>query len=453
VQDDARSFRRTLTVILSILGLLTAGSVLLFGHLLFKSLSRDVVADALLHSRLDAERIARGVQERSSGDLYTLKYRQKEIDTFVGSALSERQVLNEVRVFDKTGKLLYAYQSVVTRPQQAATPHAEGEAVVPVPPSNTAPDQNLREITLPVRDPYDIAVPIGDLGVLRVGVSRKELEARVEKLRGRLYARTFAAAIASLLGIGAASAAVIVLYARNRRVEAAHAEAERRAELGEVAAGLAHEIRNPLNAMSLNLELLEEQLGRAAVDKTAPNAVELARSARHETGRLARLLTDFLAYARPSPITPVPADLNDPASDAVVFLTPEAEQRGIHLEFTPRPGGAPAKLDEARVKQVVMNLVGNALDAVDGLSPDRRRVTVGVEEDGDSWRLTVADCGRGVPRDKESEIFGVFVSTKPAGTGLGLPIAERIVKAHGGSLTLSSSAGEPTRAVATFPKA
>jgi len=104
VRDDARSFRRTLTVILSLLGLLTAGSVLLFGHLLFKSLSQDVVQDALLHSRLDAERIARGVAERSSGDLYTLKYRQKEIDTFVGSTLSERQILNEVRVEDNNGK-------------------------------------------------------------------------------------------------------------------------------------------------------------------------------------------------------------------------------------------------------------------------------------------------------------------------------------------------------------
>lgn len=453
MRDDARSFRRTLTVILSILGLLTAGSVLLFGHLLFKSLSKDVVADALLRSRLDAERIARGVAERSAGDLYTLKFRQKEIDTFVGSSLTERQILNEVRVYDKAGKLLYAYQSALTRPQAGEAPRPEGGGIVPVPPgSSISPSESVREVTQPISDPYAIEVPIGDFGVLRVGVSRKELEGRVEKLRRRLYERTFAAAIASLLGIGAASAAVILLFARNRRIEAERAEAERRAELGEVAAGLAHEIRNPLNAMNLNLELLEEQLAGGRAVPSGTGVVELAHAARQETGRLARLLTDFLAYARPTPIVTVPADLNEPAADAVAFLLPEAQQRGIRLEFQARPGGAPAKLDEARVKQVVLNLVGNALDAVEGLAPERRRVSVRIEDAGAFWALTVSDCGPGVPASRQREVFGVFVSTKPAGTGLGLPIAERIVRGHGGTLTLSSASGEPTRAVATFPR-
>src|SRR5439155_8089243 len=105
-----------------------------------------------------------------------------------------------------------------------------------------------------------LEVPIGDFGVLRVGVSRKELAGRVEKLRTTLYFRTALAAGVSLLGIAAASAAILLLIRRARRSEAARVEAERRAELGEVAAGLAHEIRNPLNAMSLNLELLEEQI-------------------------------------------------------------------------------------------------------------------------------------------------------------------------------------------------
>lgn len=118
-------------------------------------------------------------------------------------------------------------------------------------------------------------------------------------------------------------------------VEAARIEAERRAELGEVATGLAHEIRNPLNAMSLNLELLEEQLERGT---SAVSAAELASATRVETGRLARLLADFLAYARPSPLVTVPADLNEPASEAVSFLGPEAKMRRIALEFRPRDG-------------------------------------------------------------------------------------------------------------------
>jgi two-component system, NtrC family, sensor histidine kinase HydH len=450
---DARAFRRTLSITLGILGLLTAGAVLLFGHLLFKALSKDVVNDALLHTKLDAERIARGVHERTAGDPYVLELKRTEIDRFVQAGLSERQILTEVEIRDSaTHQVLYSYGGRLIVPESLKGPGAEVPGQVPVPPQ---PLPRTFTLTESLDDPYDIEVPIGDFAVLRFGVSRRELERRVEKLRKELYLRTFAAASVSLLGIAAASAAVILLFKRTRRIEEAHLEAERRAELGEVAAGLAHEIRNPLNAMNLNLELLEEQLQRASGSRNLPPgaAADLAHAARVETGRLARLLTDFLSYARPTPIVPVPADLNEPAGEAVAFLAPEAEKRRIRLEFVPHPGGAPAKLDVGRVKQVVLNLVANALDAVEAEGAEAREVRVVVDDDGAFWRLTVTDRGPGVPSAKAGDLFKLFVSTKPAGTGLGLPIAERIVKGHGGTLALVSKPGEPTRAVATFPKA
>lgn len=462
---EDRSFRRTLTITLTLLGLLTAGSVLLFGHLLFKSLSKDVVADALLRSRRDAERVARGVAEKAGADLgFTLQYRQKEIDSIVGSTL-ERQIVNDVEVRDRQGKVLYRYGSILTNPETVSPPPPEGRGVTLDRNKPLVPEVREASATFQIADPYNIEVPIGDFATLRVGVSRRELEGRVEKLREKLYQRTFAAAIVSLLGIAAASGVILLLFRKTRRIEAARVEAERRAELGEVAAGLAHEIRNPLNAMGLNLELLEEQLQRTAKGDGAPaaepnrsgsafaaSAAELAQAARQESGRLARLLTDFLAYAKPAPLAPVPSDLNEPAAEAVSFLLPEAERRKIRLDFTPHPGGASSKLDVGRVKQVVMNLVANALDAVESEGAASREVHVKVEEDGAFWKITVSDRGPGLRDAEVSDLFRVFVSTKPAGTGLGLPIAERIVKAHGGTLTLESSEGEPTRAVATFPR-
>lgn len=442
---EARRFRRNLTAVLTLVGLLTAGAVLLFGHLLFKALSKDVVDEALLYSRQDAQRIARGLAERAAGDLYTLKVNQKESDVFVGSALSERQILSEVRVYDSKGQLVYAYSGILSRPERPGV-RPEGAQTISTAPLE--PVAHSSETTGQISDPYGIEVPIGDFGTLKVGVSQKELEARVEVLRGKLYKRIFAAAVVSLLGILAASWAVMLLVRRTRLVEAARIEAERRAELGEVATGLAHEIRNPLNAMSLNLELLEEQLEKG---KSGVSAAELAAATRVETGRLARLLADFLSYARPSPLVTVAADLNEPAAEAVSFLGPEARMRRIALEFRPHDGGAPALLDTARVKQVVLNLVGNALDAVEAEGATAREVDVSIEDGGPYWRLTVADRGPGLDR-KTTDVFRVFVSTKPAGTGMGLPIAERIVRAHGGELTLASRRGEPTLAVATFPK-
>jgi signal transduction histidine kinase len=453
--SESRAFRRSLTLVLAVLGLLTAGAVGLFGHLLFKSLSKDVVNDAILHTKLDAERLARGIAERTSGDPYVLKLKQTEIDRLVTSGLSERQILTEVEVLDSARKeVLYSYRGTLTVPDRKAQPGAEGPRVLDVKPAEPGTSARISTLEAPEQDPFNMEVNVGDFAVLRFGVSRRVLAERVERLRRELYLKTFAAAVVSLLGILAASAAVILLYQRTRRVEAAHFEAERRAELGEVAAGLAHEIRNPLNAMGLNLELLEEKLAHrgAVAGSSAVSAVDLAQAARVETSRLARLLTDFLSYARPSPLSPVPADLNDAAGEAVAFLQPEAGRRHIRLTFAPRPGGAPARLDPARVRQVVLNLVGNALDAVEAEGAAAREVEARVEDAGGFWRLTVADRGPGVPATKTADLFKLFVSTKPAGTGLGLPIAERIVRAHGGTLALSSSPGEPTRAVATFPK-
>ncbi|MGE5347531.1 MAG: sensor histidine kinase [Acidithiobacillales bacterium] len=449
---EGRAFRGRLTAVLVLLGLLTAGSVALFGHLLFKSLSRDVVNDALLLSRLDAERIARGVVEKSAGDPYILRLKQTEIDRYLRQGLAERKILTEVQIVDvRKHEILYSYDSTLKVPESKPKgveggPSETVEPVLPLP--------RTYSLETPTANPYDIEVPIGEFAVLRFGVSRKELGRRVEKLRSELYHRTAAAAVVSLLGIAAASAAVGILYRRTRRVEEAQVEAERRAELGEVAAGLAHEIRNPLNAMSLNLELLEEQLGRGSGRPPSPavSAADLAQAARLETARLSRLLTDFLSYARPSPISAIPADLNEPAGEAVSFLLPEAAKRGIVLDFVPQPGGAPANLDAARVKPVVLNLVGNALDAVESEKAAAREVHVRVDAEGPFWRLTVSDLGPGVSEEKKEELFRLFESTKPAGTGLGLPIADRIVKAHGGTLTLHSEPGQPTRAVATFPK-
>jgi signal transduction histidine kinase len=450
---EAASFRRSITLVLTVLGLLTAGSVFLFGHLLFKTLSRDVVADAILHTKLDAERLARGIAERSAGDPYVLRLKQTEIDRLVRAGVSERQILTEVEVLDSTKKeVLYSYSGTLTVPDRPR-PGVEDPRIVSVRPVEPGTTSRSYEFESPEANPYDLEVPVGDFAVLRFGVSRQVLAARVEKLRRELYLRTFAAASVSLLGIAAASAAVLLLVRRTRRAEEARAEAERRAELGEVAAGLAHEIRNPLNAMGLNLELLEEQLkGAAAGRPGAPPPAELAQAARQETSRLSRLLGDFLSYARPSPLNTVPADLNEAAGEAVAFLAPEAERREIRLAFAPYAGGAPARLDPARVRQVVLNLVANALDAVEAEGAAAREVGVRVEDAGAKWRLAVTDSGPGVPPAKTADLFKLFVSTKPAGTGLGLPIAERIVKAHGGALTLTSRPGEPTRAEATFPK-
>jgi len=426
---EARRFRRNLTAVLSLVGLLTAGSVFLFGHLLFKTLSKDVVDEAILYSRQDALRIARGLAERAAGDVYTLKVQQKDVDVFVGSALSDRQVLSEVRVYDSKNQLVYAYTGLLSRPERAR-PRPEGGQTLATDP--VEPSSRSSETTAQITDPYGIEVPIGDFGTLKVGVSQRELQARVEVLRGKLYKRIFAAAVVSFLGILAASWAVMLLVRRTRKVEAARVEAERRAELGEVATGLAHEIRNPLNSALLALKVAARRLGAAPPS----SALEGVDSARGELERIERLLTDFLWFARPVSANALPGRLSAPAEAVARLVSAEVAERGIELTTSFDAGASPVAFDEDCIRQVIFHLVRNAIEAASAGG----HIAVRVRACATTTELDVEDDGPGIAGDV-ARLFVPFHTTKSLGTGLGLTIVQRIAADHGGEIRVESAPG------------
>ncbi|HEU5055191.1 MAG TPA: ATP-binding protein, partial [Kofleriaceae bacterium] len=210
--------------------------------------------------------------------------------------------------------------------------------------------------------------------------------------------------------------------------------AERLASLGTMAAGLAHEIRNPLNAAHLQLSVARRRLARSSGDAGAARAVELAGA---EMARLAGLVEDFLQFARPQPLRLERADLRALARDAVALLAPEAGVLGVSLEMT--DGAAVfTRLDREKMKQVLLNLVRNALEA----AGTGGRVRIDVQEQAGSACLTIEDTGRGFPED--APIFEPFFTTKVGGTGLGLAIVHRIVADHGGTVSASSRSGNKT---------
>ena len=210
--------------------------------------------------------------------------------------------------------------------------------------------------------------------------------------------------------------------------------AERLASLGTMAAGLAHEIRNPLNAAHLQLSLARRRLARSTGDEGAARAVELAGA---EMARLAGLVEDFLQFARPQSLRLERADLRALAHDAAALLAPEATDLGVALEVCDGPSVV-TEFDREKMKQVLLNLVRNALEA----AGSGGRVRIDVQEHEGSALLTVEDNGRGFPED--SPIFEPFFTTKVGGTGLGLAIVHRIVADHGGTVTASSRSGSTT---------
>ena len=221
---------------------------------------------------------------------------------------------------------------------------------------------------------------------------------------------------------------------KERELERRARQNERLAAAGALAAGLAHEIRNPLNGASLHLSVLDRSLARS------PSVPPLAREAtdvlRAEIKRLSALVTGFLEVARPRPLSRVSGDVNDLARSVGALLAPEAEAQHKTLEIEPFPLPAIAELDVERVKQVMINLVRNGLDAVG----EGGHVVVRVRRLPRHVEIDVEDDGRGIP-DPAAPIFDAFYTTKERGTGLGLSIVHRIVADHGGDVRFDSRPG------------
>jgi signal transduction histidine kinase len=209
---------------------------------------------------------------------------------------------------------------------------------------------------------------------------------------------------------------------------------QKMAVLGTFASGLAHEVRNPLNSMGLQLSILERRV-RKLDPAVSGELLELANVIRSEISRLEQLVSDFLLFSRTNRLRHAAGSLDDLVDEVVRLLQPEALEAGVALRRERAGSGTipPLPLDPDRMKQVVINLVRNALEAV----PRGGHVLVetGLAQGG--ARLLVRDDGPGLPPGLD--VFQLFVTTKAKGTGLGLSIAQQIVAEHGGQISAEST--------------
>jgi signal transduction histidine kinase len=225
----------------------------------------------------------------------------------------------------------------------------------------------------------------------------------------------------------------------NRKLEQAQEEArrsERLAALGQMSAGLAHEIRNPLGVIKGSAEMLHQKLGT-----TNPLATELAGYISSETNRLSALVTRFLDFARPLHAELVPQEITvvlDRALHAVAATHPH-DEGSIQVERNYQPGLPLAPMDESLSEQAFVNLIQNAYDAMGNgggtLRVTAARMTAGNQE---GVEVRIEDTGPGIPAELKEQIFNPFVTTKKTGVGLGLSIVSRIIDGHHGTIRVES---------------
>lgn len=212
---------------------------------------------------------------------------------------------------------------------------------------------------------------------------------------------------------------------------------ERLAAIGKMAAHVTHEIRNPLSSIGLNLELLDEEVGR---EDRREEARSLLRSVAREVERLEHLSEEYLRVARlPSPRMEAD-DLAAALGEIVGFARPEAERGACTVTLTIEPRLPTALFDEAQLRQAMLNLLRNAREAM----PQGGAIDVRAFAQGMSVVLEIADRGGGIPGEIRDRVFDPFFSTKGEGTGLGLAITRHIVEAHGGTLTCAEREGGGT---------
>jgi signal transduction histidine kinase len=247
------------------------------------------------------------------------------------------------------------------------------------------------------------------------------------------------------------------LHGEKRELARRAQMAEKLAAVGTMTAGLSHEIRNPLNAAALQLTVLERRIQKLPPDAQT-SLIEPLALVRDEIRRLDHILEDFLQFARPRDFAPRPVELMATTNRVVDLLSVEADRRGIRLERELAPC-SPVVGDEERLRQVLVNLGLNALEAVG--EGGRVRVSCrpapsepGTGGDGrPDVLVSIEDDGPGVPSDARDRVFEPFFTTKAKGSGLGLSIVHAIVAQHGGTIAVDDSSLGGARFTLRLPAA
>ncbi len=430
---SSTTFRRLLTALV-IFGVVVILDLVLFGWLIFRSLSQREIERVLLETRQEAADVAGRIEDRAArqgNDLYKVIAVEREVRTYIESELVGRGMVSEVSVYDASGALVYKAKGDFREPIAGGEADDDGlddlgRQEIP------GGGEGLRTEESEVVNEYMVEQPIGQFGVIRIGIDERDLQKRIGALRGELIgqATTLGAVTAALLV--AAFFLVTTLLRRSQRLEEQAAESERMAYIGTLASGLAHEIRNPLNSVNLNMQMLEEEMGETGGTPTGTRLLSITRS---EVGRLERLVTDFLSYAKPRAPDLEEVAAADLLERARELLAGEAAAHRVALAVADRSGGARLRVDPAQIGQLLLNLAQNAIVAAQ--SAAEPRVLLAAERQGPWVVLEVEDNGKGIAPEDRERVFEIFYSTRKGGTGLGLAIVDRIARNHGGRVELT----------------
>jgi signal transduction histidine kinase len=248
-----------------------------------------------------------------------------------------------------------------------------------------------------------------------------------------------------MLALGLAAGAGIAVYRTRRLQEIAEAadqarrEEEQSALVGTIAAGIAHEIRNPLSTLRMNLQMLREDWDNPITEREQKGRKRIDVLLR-ETERMETVVSDFVRFAAGHALRREKTNLNALAGELLDFLAPQAERSRIRIVREFAQDLPAVEVDPNLIRQAILNLLVNAQQVL----PSGGEIRVHTVENGQFVKLGVTDNGPGIPSEHREKIFNLYFSTKPGGTGLGLPMVKKIVEEHQGRIEVETELNKGT---------
>lgn len=227
-------------------------------------------------------------------------------------------------------------------------------------------------------------------------------------------------------------------------------------EISKLTGGLAHEIKNPLSTIKINLQLISEELEDSNLSKSGRGGLDnhkLARALKKitviqkESDRLEHILDGFLRYIDKTELQPVNIDINELVGDMIDFYSPQAYSRLVTIRQSLYSRPLTCKIDADMLKQVLLNLFINAQQAMSGGG----ELIIRTDREQNDAVIRISDTGEGITPERLPHIFDAYYSSRPQGSGLGLPTAKKIIEAHKGSITVDSEPGKGTSFTIKLP--